>query len=91
MNIKKKIYFGCLKTKNHKTMMDILINKEDEFYFIEFNHQSALLYDELEEKYKKIFTKTLINEKTLQDSELKVFCGSLYMLGEIFNSKNIIL
>ena len=90
-NIKKKIYFGCLKTKNHKTMMDILINKEDEFYFIEFNHQSALLYDELEEKYKKIFTKTLINEKTLQDSELKVFCGSLYMLGEIFNSKNIIL
>ncbi len=90
-NIKKKIYFGCLKTKNHKTMMDILINKEDEFYFIEFNHQSALLYDELEEKYKKIFTKTLINEKTLQGNELKVFCGSLYMLGEIFNSKNIIL
>ena len=74
-------------------MLDILLKKEDLFYFYEFDYPNALKFCELEEKYRnraeKISDlneiKNIINKK----SYLKVFCGSLYMLGKIFSEIDI--
>ena len=84
---KKKIFlFGCLKNKDYKTMLDILIRPEDKLYFYEFNYPNALKFEELDKKYGAI---NAINPfeilKYQKDDELKIFCGSLYMLGKIFN------
>ena len=84
---KKKIFlFGCLKNKDYKTMLDILIHPEDKLYFYEFNYPNALKFEELDKKYGAI---NAINPfeilKYQKDDELKIFCGSLYMLGKIFN------
>jgi len=89
---KKKFYFGCLKNKDYKTMLEILLKQEDEIYFSEFSHENALKYDEipvdLKEKYaiKKACPKDEFIKK--YPHELKIFCGSLYMLGEIFAPKS---
>lgn len=87
----KKIYiFGCLKTKDYKTMLSILTNdfnfSQDEFYFWEFDYPNSLKFNELDEKYKKYFKK--INKKEAEllintNKDLKVICGSLYMLGQL--------
>ena len=84
---KKKIFlFGCLKNKDYKTMLDILIHPEDKLYFYEFNYPNALKFEELDKKYGAI---NAVNPfeilKYQKDDELKIFCGSLYMLGKIFN------
>ncbi len=92
-NYKKIFVFGCLNNKDYATMLDILLKKEDLFYFYEFDYPNALKFCELEEKYRnraeKISDlneiKNIINKK----SYLKVFCGSLYMLGKIFSEIDI--
>ena len=77
--------FGCLKTKDYRKMLDILLRKNDDFYYCEFNHKASIKFDELDSKYKirakKCDTKNL---PKIGDNILKVYCGSLYMLGEIF-------
>ncbi|MBR3604576.1 MAG: bifunctional folylpolyglutamate synthase/dihydrofolate synthase [Candidatus Gastranaerophilales bacterium] len=83
----KKIYiFGCLKNKAYQEMLDILNPKENELYFFEFNYPNALKYDELDEKYqaKKISSLKEIQEIIETNKDLKVFCGSIYMLGKTF-------
>ena len=67
-------------------MLDILINSEDEFYFYEFNYPNALKHDELPKKYKAKKIQTIKEIKTILDNNhnLKIFCGSLYMLGNTF-------
>ena len=84
---KKKIFlFGCLKNKDYKTMLDILIRPEDKLYFYEFNYPNALKFEELDKKYGAInATHPFEILKYQKDDELKIFCGSLYMLGKIFN------
>lgn len=88
-NNKKTFVFGCLNNKDYKKMLDILLEKDDEFYFYEFNYPNALKYEELDERYKKIAKKALTIEdikKIIKEKQnLKVFCGSLYMLGRIFS------
>ena len=88
-NNKKTFVFGCLNNKDYKKMLDILLEKDDEFYFYEFNYPNALKYEELDERYKKIAKKVLTIEdikKIIKEKQnLKVFCGSLYMLGRIFS------
>ena len=70
-------------------MLKTLLNNEDEFYFFEFDYPNALKFNELDkefqEKMKEIKTIEEI-EKILSKKELKVFCGSLYMLGNIFSN-----
>ena len=88
-NDKKIFIFGCLNNKDYKSMLDILIKQDDEFYFYEFNYPNALKFNELEEKYQKKAIKLSniaeIEEIINKQSELKVFCGSLYMLGQVFS------
>lgn len=84
-NQKITFIFGCLKTKDYKKMLDILLKENDDFYYCEFNHNASIKFDDLDIKYKKRAKKCDINNlpKT-EDNVLKVYCGSLYMLGEIF-------
>ena len=98
-NIKKKFYFGCLKNKDYKKMVQILLKEADgdELYFSEFSHNSSLKFDEFIEDLKnnnisiQNIKKAPSKEEFLKENKtgLKIFCGSLYMLGEIFkdNSK----
>lgn len=98
-NIKKKFYFGCLKNKDYKKMVQILLKEAegDELYFSEFSHNSSLKFEEFIEDLKnnnisiQNIKKAPSKEEFLKENKtgLKIFCGSLYMLGEIFkdNSK----
>ena len=87
-NEKNTIIFGCLKNKDYKNMLDILLNEEDIFYFYEFDYPNALKFDELPEKYKqkakKLSSKKEVIELISKIKTLKTVCGSLYMLGNIF-------
>ena len=98
-NIKKKFYFGCLKNKDYKKMVQILLKEADgdELYFSEFSHNGSLKFEEFIEDLKnnnisiQNIKKAPSKEEFLKQNKtgLKIFCGSLYMLGEIFkdNSK----
>ncbi len=85
-NNKKIFIFGCLKNKDYKTMLDKIYNQEDDFYFYEFNYPNALKYNELDKKYnfKKLENIEEIKKIISQRKELKIFFGSIYMLGKIF-------
>ncbi len=85
-NDKKIFIFGCLKNKDYKTMLDKIYNQEDDFYFYEFNYPNALKYNELDKKYnfKKLENIEEIKKIINQRKKLKIFFGSIYMLGKIF-------
>lgn len=81
-NEKLQFVFGCLKNKEYEKMLEILIKKGDELHFVEFLHTNSLKFTDLPEKFKKIAKK--YDEKNLDKNALKIYCGSLYMLGEFF-------
>ena len=82
---KKTFIFGCLKNKEYEKMLDILMKDDDELYFLEFDYPNALKYEEVPKKYN---AKKINNiDEIISKANLKVFCGSIYMLGKIFNSK----
>ena len=85
-NEKKTYIFGCLKNKNYKEMLEILNPQKDELLFYEFDYPNALKFEELDKKYqaKKISSIEEIKEIIATNKDLKIFCGSIYMLGKIF-------
>ncbi len=90
-NSDKTFVFGCLKNKDYKTMLNILFEikkASDKFYFVEFEHQNSLKFEDLEDDLKKdlikVFDKKEIKDIINADKNLKIVCGSIYMLGEIF-------
>lgn len=87
----KIIIFGCLKNKDYKTMLNKLLSLNNcKFYFYSFNYPNSLTYNELDEIYKnkmeEISSLEKINKIIKQEKNLKVFCGSIYMLGTIFKN-----
>ena len=83
----KKIFvFGCLKNKDYKKMLDILIKPEDKLCFCEFDYPNSLKFDEVPEKYK---AEKFISTEKLPKDALKIFCGSIYMLGSLFKDTNV--
>lgn len=90
-NKSKTFIFGCLKNKDYKTMISTLFeikNQDDKFYFFEFKYKNALKFNDLEDDLKKKMSKisSLDEIKNIinTDKNLKIVCGSIYMLGEIF-------
>ena len=90
-NQDKTFIFGCLKNKDYKTMLSMLfeIKKQtDKIYFFEFEYQNALKFDELSDELKdnliKINSIEEIRNIINEDKNLKIICGSIYMLGKIF-------
>lgn len=83
-DFKKTFVFGCLKNKNYNEMLDILIKEEDEFYFMEFDYPSSLKFEQLPLKWQNR-AKRITSVDEVKTDNLKIFCGSIYMLGQIMN------
>ncbi len=81
-DVKKQFIFGCLRNKNYNEMLDILLKSDDELLFNEFKHKDSLKFNELPLEYKNKAKK--YDESLLDKNKLRIFCGSLYMLGEMF-------
>ncbi len=79
-NEKKTFIFGCLKHKEYKKMLKILLRDNDSLYFVEFDHKNALKLEDLDNEYKKFLVDTIPNDG------LRICTGSIYMLGEKLNS-----
>ena len=85
-NEKITFIFGCLNNKDYKNMLKTLIKSGDKFYFYEFDYPNALKFEQLPQEIKQ-FAKTTSSPFEIIEKEkgLKVVCGSLYMLGNLFN------
>ena len=82
---KRRFIFGCLRNKDYKKMVETLFEKNDEVLFYHFKHQNSCTFEELHEVYpdsKEFFMKDYTHDKT----KLTIFCGSLYMLGDIYKT-----
>ena len=83
---KKTFIFGCLNNKDYLSMLKTLVKDEDELYFYEFSYPGALKFDELPPRVRKFVRKTESPHDIIESREnLKIVCGSLYMLGSLFN------
>ena len=85
---KKTFIFGCLNNKDYENMLNELILPDDEFYFYEFDYPNALKFEQLPDKI-KVRAKRVLNPFEILESRknLKIVCGSLYMLGKLFNPR----
>ncbi len=85
---KKTFIFGCLNNKDYENMLNELILPDDEFYFYEFDYPNALKFEQLPNKI-KARAKRVLNPFEILESRknLKIVCGSLYMLGRLFNPR----
>lgn len=85
---KKTFIFGCLNNKDYETMLDTLVSEGDELYFYEFNYPCALKFSELPQNIRKVAKQTQNPLEIINTTKnLKVVCGSLYMLGNLFNPR----
>lgn len=83
---KKTFIFGCLNNKDYENMLNELILPDDEFYFYEFDYPNALKFEQLPDKIKTRAKKILNPFEILESRKnLKIVCGSFYMLGRLFN------
>lgn len=80
-NEKRRFIFGCLNTKDYKSMMNILFREEDEVFLNGFDYPKACTYDELSsvcpieaKEYKA---------QELTPDKLNIICGSFYMIGKL--------
>lgn len=74
--------FGCLRNKDYKKMMEILFSKGDDIYFYHFNNKNSCSIKELQESC-EYSSKIFISLDELPQNNLKIICGSFYMLNEI--------
>ena len=83
-NEKKIFIYSTIDTKDYKAIADILFTKEDEIYYLEFNHKNAVSFEQYVKDVPHLNIKKVENlEELLKRSELKIVTGSLYMIGEI--------
>ena len=69
-------------------MLNTLVTEDDELYFYEFNYPCALKFSELPQNIRKIAKQTQNPLEIINSTKnLKVVCGSLYMLGNLFNPR----
>lgn len=88
-NQKITFLFGCLNNKDYKAMLNILTKDGDELYFNEFDYPNSLKFSQLPAEFQNKFKKTDDPKALIKDHKgLLVVCGSLYMLGCLFNPFN---
>jgi dihydrofolate synthase/folylpolyglutamate synthase len=78
-NQKRRFIFGCLKTKDAKTMMEILFREGDEVYLNGFDYPNAYTYKELQ-KICPVKANKYSPEVNLPPDKLNIICGSFYMI-----------
>lgn len=88
---KKVFYFGCLKHKDYKNMLQTLIKEGDELKIVEFDYPNSLKLEDLDETYSATKAGDIAEELNSEDNKLKVFCGSIYMLGMAFSEAKKVL
>lgn len=86
-NQKIKFIFGCLKNKEHLSMVNSLFNKNDEIYFFHFSHQNSCDYETLASECK--FKSLPFSEFKYDVKTLTVVCGSFYMIKEVLTKMGI--
>jgi len=80
----RRFVFGCLKTKNYKSMMEILFRNGDEIYLNEFNYPNACTFAELKNAC-PYTAKRYKSDIYLNKDKLNIICGSFYMIPSIYN------
>lgn len=89
-NEKKIFIYSTIDTKDYKAIADILFTKDDEIYYLEFNHKNAVSFEQYVKDVLHLNIKKVENlEELLKRSELKVITGSLYMVGEFYTKKEM--
>ena len=96
-NMKRRFIFGCLRNKDYKTMLNILVGNGSPspsplpkgaratlIYFYHFSHQNTATFEELKAAC-PIEPKELKadTEIDFNDGYLNIICGSLYMISEL--------
>ncbi len=81
-NQKRRFVFGCLNTKDYKSMMEILFRVGDEVYLNGFDYPNACTFEELN-KACPIKAKKYNSSVSLKPDKLNVICGSFYMIGKM--------
>ncbi len=86
---KKKIFiYSTINTKDYRKIAEILFNKDDLIYYYEFDYKYAVSFKEYSEKVNWLNNIHKINESEiinlLNDKNLKVLTGSLYMIGSFY-------
>lgn len=81
-NEKRRIVFGCLRTKDYERMMNILFRPEDEILIKEFDYPNACTFSELETK-SPVPLKRYKDLSQLTSDKLNIICGSFYMIGSM--------
>ena len=82
----RRFVFGCLKNKDHKKMVSLLFDKNDEIYFYHFSNPNSCTVEELQSECEfpsKEFKS--LDEFEYRDDTLTVICGSFYMINEVIN------
>lgn len=82
-NEKRRFIFGALRTKDYKSMMEILFKEDDEIYLCEFSHPQACDYEQLK-KSTNFNVARYKSNKIIKADKLNIICGSFYMLSELF-------
>ena len=85
-NQKRCFVFGCLPNKDYKKMMEILFSKGDEIYFYHFKNSCTI--EQLQETCE--FPSKIFKSFDELPKDLKIVCGSFYMLNEIISPDLII-
>lgn len=86
---KRTYIYSTLDTKNYTAIAKTLFRENDIVYYIEFEHKNAVKFEEYVKKVNWINVKKIDNTKIndiLKEQSLKIVCGSLYMIGQFYNS-----
>lgn len=83
-NTKRRFIFGCLRNKEYKKMIKILLSERDLVYFYHFAHQNSATFEELKAVC-PIDCKELTKDTKIDfnDGKLNIICGSFYMIAEL--------
>lgn len=92
-NIPKQYIFGCLNTKDYKSMIKYIEQDKnlEKIYFYKFNNINSCDYKTLSEACNKpsIELKS-VNEVIYSQDILTIICGSFYMINEILTPNDIV-
>lgn len=81
---KHRYIFGCLKTKDYKSMIEIILedNNLEDIYIFEFNNDASCDYETLQATTNHPL-KRFVSFDEFSTDVLTVVCGSFYMLKEL--------
>lgn len=92
---KKRVWvYGSLTTKDYKTVMQTLFNRQDEVYFYDFDYPNAVSFKELQNNTDSICSPIGLRELEYLSQENKqaliIISGSFYMIGQILKKSNFL-